>query len=725
MGDVGELRGESSPHPARIGPYRIAGTLGEGGMGAVYLGRDRRGGAAAVKVLRAELARDQGMVRRFRREADAASAVRGRGVAQVLAYDLEGPVPWIAADFLAGPTLREAVAAHGTFTEGGARALGAALARTLAMIHAAGLVHRDIKPSNIVLTRSGPQIIDFGIARPEYGLTLTSPGTAPATPGFAPPEQVTGRRAGPAADVFALGAVLALACTGQAPFGGGHPAGVNFRVVHEDPDLDGLPDALLAVVRGCLEKDPGARPAPERVAELLRARGGGERPWRRAPLRTEIERRARTAAARLAEAAAAESGADQGQHPSRRALLAAFGTAVVAAGGGGLAWWLLRDDGTEGPRTTAGGVPFAAPVARPTAGTVPSALWRARGVDPDGPGPLAVDRVVVAPLGPGLAAWTQHTGERAWTWPGNGAPAQGGPLLFQEAGRAVIAVTRGGWVTALDARTGRKLWDARAADARQALAVDSRHVYVLDGDRHVRALALADHRVGWTSKAAVGADGPPSAAVAGGRLLVTTRDARAVALDTASGEVSWEKDLGPVKSFAVPVGLPPAVLGDGFCVGGDRMVALRARDGSERWSHDADGPLTRWTWGAPTVVDDVVYAPRRQLFEGEILCLDAADGSSRWTAKVGYAGGGLTDAVLPLRPAVRQGHALYVPLGAEPKSGSATRTHDRGVVTLDTRSGRKLWAFNDDAEQAGWGLAGAAGRVFVARGGELRAMPSL
>ncbi|MCT9080595.1 serine/threonine-protein kinase, partial [Streptomyces fulvoviolaceus] len=249
-----------------IGPYRIVATLGEGGMGAVHLGRDARGRPAAVKVLRGELARDESMVRRFRREAEAASMVRGPGVAPVLAYDLDGPVPWIAAAYLAGPTLQEAVAEYGVFPEAGARALVAELARAVAVIHEAGLVHRDLKPANIVLTREGARIIDFGIARPEYGLTLTQPGVAPATPGYAPPEQITGRRAGPAADVFALGAVLVFACTGQGPFGTGHPAAVGFRVVHEEPDLEGVPEALVPVARACLQKDPARRPTPEVVA---------------------------------------------------------------------------------------------------------------------------------------------------------------------------------------------------------------------------------------------------------------------------------------------------------------------------------------------------------------------------------------------------------------------------------------------------------------------------
>lgn len=259
--------GTESGEPGRwIGPYRIVALLGEGGMGAVYLGRDGRGRVAAVKVLRPETARDEVMVRRFRREADAASAVRGPGVAPVLGYDLDGPVPWIAAAYLAGPTLHEAVTAYGTFSEAGARALLGELARGVTVIHEVGLVHRDLKPSNIVLTREGPRVIDFGIARPEYGLTLTQPGVAPATPGYAPPEQVTGRRAGPAADVFALGAVLVFTCTGRGPFGSGHPAAVGYRVVHEEPVLEGLPQGLTAMARACLAKAPRDRPTPGELA---------------------------------------------------------------------------------------------------------------------------------------------------------------------------------------------------------------------------------------------------------------------------------------------------------------------------------------------------------------------------------------------------------------------------------------------------------------------------
>ncbi|MEV1082292.1 PQQ-binding-like beta-propeller repeat protein [Streptomyces sp. NPDC050211] len=548
----------------RIGPYRIVALLGEGGMGAVHLGRDRRGRPAAVKVLRAELSRDTEMVRRFRREADAASAVRGPGVARVLGYDLDGPVPWIAAAYLAGPTLQEAVAACGPFTEDAARALVAELARTVAVIHDAGLVHRDLKPSNIVLTRSGARIIDFGIARPEYGLTLTQPGVAPATPGYAPPEQITGRRAGPPADVFALGAVLAFACTGEGPFGAGHPAAVGYRVVHEEPSLDGVPEALLPVARACLQKEATRRPTPGVVAGWVARDTDTEGPptgpaWLTAPLATEITRRAEEADRLLREAA-----------PSRRRVLTAAAATVPVAAIATGTWWLTRDPSTpaEGRRTE-NGVPVAAPLTAPTADTVPAPLWRTEGLHPDGPGPVTVGRVVAAGTAEGVAAWTQHTGRRAWTWAGRTAPDRHGDLLVS--GTALLVVTADGRLTALDSRTGAARWRTGDIGAAQTLAVDDDSAYVLDGERRVKAVDLTAHRSRWTSPRPLGGTGTARAAVTRQRLMVSTDDGTAQVFDTRDGTPSWRWTIGRPVLFRE-----------------DSFQAVSAEDGTTLWTEPID-----------------------------------------------------------------------------------------------------------------------------------------
>ncbi|MER7398471.1 serine/threonine-protein kinase, partial [Streptomyces sp. NPDC000151] len=308
----------STGDPLRLGPYRLLGVLGAGGMGKVYLGRGGQGQPAALKVLRPELAHDQQMVRRFLREAQAAQAVTGKGVARVLGAQTEGGRQWIATEFLAGPTLDQAVQQYGPLPESAVRVLAGELAATLGDVHAAGLVHRDIKPSNIVLTSGGPRVIDFGIARPEHGLTLTSTGQAPATPGYGAPEQVLGQRTGPAGDVFALGAVLAYAASGRSAFTGGHVAAVQYEVVHGEPDLSAVPGALRQPIAYCLAKDPAARPSPVWLARALTPPRRPALPWKNGPLAAEITQREEHAR-RLAEMPGAEAAG-----VPRRRLLGAF-----------------------------------------------------------------------------------------------------------------------------------------------------------------------------------------------------------------------------------------------------------------------------------------------------------------------------------------------------------------------------------------------------------------
>ncbi|MEU0686463.1 protein kinase domain-containing protein [Streptomyces uncialis] len=171
-------------------------------------------------------------------------------------------------------------------------ALGGALAEALRAIHAAGLVHRDLKPSNVLVTGDGPRVIDFGIARVTDGTHpgLTGTGAMIGTPGYMAPEQIAeGTPVTPATDVFALGAVLAYAASGRAPFGAGHAAVLLYRAVHDEPDLDGVPWAagLRALVADCLRKEPARRPDP---AEILRRTADRAAPlwWRTDPVRTQV-----------------------------------------------------------------------------------------------------------------------------------------------------------------------------------------------------------------------------------------------------------------------------------------------------------------------------------------------------------------------------------------------------------------------------------------------------
>ncbi|MGW4198111.1 serine/threonine-protein kinase [Streptomyces sp. NPDC005004] len=260
--------------PAAVGPYRLLGRLGSGGMGRVYLGRSPGGRTVAVKIVHPHFALDEEFRARFRREVAAARRVGGAWTAPVLDADPDAPVPWVATAYAAGPSLAAAVAERGPLPEPTVRALGAGLAEALAAVHALGLVHRDVKPSNILLTLDGPLLIDFGIARATDGTaSLTSTGVSVGSPGYMSPEQILGRPVTGAADVFPLGAVLAYAATGTAPFSGDSSAVLLYKVVHEEPELHRLTGDLRDLAAACLAKDPASRPNPAEVAHRLAPEG--------------------------------------------------------------------------------------------------------------------------------------------------------------------------------------------------------------------------------------------------------------------------------------------------------------------------------------------------------------------------------------------------------------------------------------------------------------------
>ncbi|WP_317453826.1 glycine betaine ABC transporter substrate-binding protein [Streptomyces sp. CBMA152] len=260
--------------PELIGPYRLIGRLGAGGMGRVYLARAAGGRTVAVKVVQAEYAENVEFRKRFAREVGAARRVGGDWTAGVLDADTEAAVPWVATQYIPGPDLGSVVGTEfGPLPEHTVRVLANRLALALGAVHDAGLLHRDLKPSNILITVDGPKVIDFGIARALDSLggdsLLTHTGMLIGSPGFMSPEQVRGLELGPASDVFCLGAVLVYAATGRLLFGA-TDSGLNahlFRIAEEQPDMTGVPESLLPLVRDCLDKDPSRRPSPAQIAE--------------------------------------------------------------------------------------------------------------------------------------------------------------------------------------------------------------------------------------------------------------------------------------------------------------------------------------------------------------------------------------------------------------------------------------------------------------------------
>ncbi|MEU8888372.1 serine/threonine-protein kinase [Streptomyces sp. NPDC048442] len=265
--------------------YHIVAPLGEGGMGRVHLARSPAGRLVALKTVHPHLAADPRFRERFRREVAAARAVDDVFTAAVLDSDTDTELPWLASEFCAGPSLVDAISALGPLDSAALGTLGAALAEALAAVHAAGLVHRDLKPANVVITRDGPKILDFGIAKDaahESGEPLTGTGELVGTLGFIAPEQLTGEgggEVGPPADVFALGSLLALSSTGRNPYGSGTAPQVLHRTLHEPPDLLGVPDEeWLGFLRRCLAMAPADRPSVAEALDWCAGRAGSV-PW--------------------------------------------------------------------------------------------------------------------------------------------------------------------------------------------------------------------------------------------------------------------------------------------------------------------------------------------------------------------------------------------------------------------------------------------------------------
>lgn len=260
--------------PAVVGPHRLLGRLGQGGMGTVYLGVAPDDRAVAVKVLRdnpLHAVGDPDGRRRFRHELAALRRVRGPHLVEVLDADVDAAQPYLVTRFVPGRRLDELVAETGPLEGGALRQLARGVADALTTLHEAGVVHRDLTPANVLVLDGSPQVIDLGLATAADVTALTRTGLVVGTPGYLAPEQVTGHEVTTAADVHAWGATVALAGTGRPPYGTGRPEAVLYRIVHDEPDLDGLPDDLAGLVAAAMDRDPTRRPS---AAALLERLGG-------------------------------------------------------------------------------------------------------------------------------------------------------------------------------------------------------------------------------------------------------------------------------------------------------------------------------------------------------------------------------------------------------------------------------------------------------------------
>ncbi|WP_405810954.1 PQQ-binding-like beta-propeller repeat protein [Streptomyces sp. NBC_01520] len=707
----------------RIGPYRLIGRIGAGGMGEVFLARREVAGGVvagplvAVKTLKAPADEtDTGIDfrKRFRREIYAARAVTGPYTAALLDGDADAQVPWLATEYVAGPALGDAVARCGPLPVPAVRTLGAGLARALDAVHTARLLHRDLKPGNVLLTTDGPRLIDFGIAQAFDATALTATGLLIGTPGYMSPELLTsGNGQVPASDVFCLGAILCFASTGRGPFDDEEPASVLYRIASGAADLSALPPLLRDVVTQCLRPDPAARPTAAELATELSLTARGELLWPAPYLslfaahREAVERceqaagtvpleRAATSAATPAPSLVpppsptAVSGRPvppppaPPTRPSRRPLIAGVAALVTALA---VTLAVVLPDDTRPPASAADdrreqAGPFAVPDADAAHSGEFTAAALDRGRRPD--------------------AW------RPWARSVKGTGKTGGCA----AGAGLLVCGDGhGAARALDLATGKEKWRTEGFD--ESRTDDDNFPQTPPGD-------------------------PAIAPVTDGTLFFVPAQAGVSAVDAATGLVKWRyqrMSYSGMRALTYAAGRLYVAHIDDQATSDAELIevqALRTRDGAQEWTGrlpDANGPLV--------VHDEQVYL---SLADGSVAALDTTEAvpEPRIRDDVDCSGLLAHDDILLCWSTRRRGVILLSPgtlstrrtLAPSVTPAAAPVAGDRDILVLrdtsgrlngfDLPTGKPLWS--RPAPTATGGLALADDRVLAVGRREVRTL---
>ncbi|MEU7648869.1 serine/threonine-protein kinase [Streptomyces huasconensis] len=693
-----------------IGPYRVIKELGAGGMGRVHLAASRSGRAVAVKVVRPELAADPDFRRRFKAEVDAARAVSGAFTAPVVDADPEGPQPWLATAYIPGPSLADAVDAHGPMPEPTLRVLGGGLAEALAAIHRAGLIHRDLKPSNILLTLDGPRVIDFGISRAVDGTVLTAEGQVAGSPGFMSPEQSRGLELTPASDVFAFGAVLAFAATGLPPFGTGAVHALLYRAAYEEPQLTGVPHALLGTVAACLDKDPARRPTVQQLQAWLRPETTAG--WLGA-VELQVTEDQRTL-----------QGALRAPLFSRRRLLIGGVALGVTAAAAGTAWW-LRSGGGDG-----GG----------TAATPPELDWTEELPQPGMFLHTVTRSTLLCTEKTTGACFDRDTGKLLWKDLGGGNT----DALADD--KRVYTVRTDGKVHAFDGRSGKKLWDTPpVADSAPELEFTDGRLLVTRSGGRFRALEASSGDERWTSRdkeevsTVIGAT-PAGAPLAWGDASKERPGAMLrgySALDRDTGKRVWTRDLVTL--------YPPDKGKVLYGIAADmKLLALDPDDGGTLWSEPTDLPPTNSEIlgfsGSMSLLDDVLFCYPSTGFQGStrglLAAFDPESGKALWSVETaargnrGFARAGATVCYLDKkilygrdartgakRWTAGKGLGDLAFLGA--LRGLFLAAGDKGLYAFHADTGKQVWHHRASGGSGSWAARAIGDHLYATWSGKL------
>ncbi|WP_406168189.1 serine/threonine-protein kinase [Streptomyces canus] len=705
--------------PEQLGPYRPVARLGAGGMGRVYLATSSAGRTVAVKVIRPEMAEDKNFRIRFRREVAAAAAVGGAYTASVVDAAPDDQTPWLATAYVPGPTVAEAVAAHGPLPVETVLALGAGIAEALIAVHAEGLVHRDLKPSNVLLAADGPRVIDFGIVRARDGYQLTGSGGLLGSLEYVCPEQATGDPVGPEGDVFCLGSVLAFAASGHAPFSGASAAALLYQVVHGSADLTRVPDPLDKIISLCHARDPALRISPDRLSAAC-APGGADQvltegwlPVRVAAMvddrraaATDLERLARTlTSARPAADAAARASIASGRHGSGRTPMGPSSRGTDSKAGAADADRILpaghADNRAAGGAGATGGAPPTAdpPERRPPAAAAesaepaePATERSAAPAHRRAPERSRIGRRTLLAVTAGAAVvggTALVVGGRAGrqparrpgpapepTWVYRGGPLLQTPAVFND-GTALLK-SRPGNMICLDLRNGSQPeWVYQgisvspspvllANDAAVALGTGATVIGV-DLDGGTEKFSLDFGRDCQFDQLLGGYDGYVISVL--GARLERRSEEQGVATSTSA---VFGVDLRARRAVVIPidpedVGVPlrPVITSDYFVYAdGLRNVTVRSirEDGGLRWRHPVGYDLRPGL----AVLGRTVFA-----IGSEFIALDLATGNLRWKVKAE--------------------RGTFASLGAGGNTVYATGTDPYGVHAFNAATGARRW----------------------------------